>query len=72
MLSNVCLLECICLQTSYLFWKLLNLNCLFVFLVFGPICSPSSGGRVYNVANGTCCTSKTSDCGAAGVVTQES
>jgi hypothetical protein len=25
---------------------------------FGPICGPSSGGRVYNVANGTCFTSK--------------
>jgi hypothetical protein len=26
MLSNVCLLECVCLQASYLFWKLLTLN----------------------------------------------
>jgi hypothetical protein len=24
---------------------------------FGPICSPSSEGQVYNVANGTCITS---------------
>jgi hypothetical protein len=34
MLSNVCLLECVCLQASYLFWRLLTLNSLFVFLVF--------------------------------------
>jgi hypothetical protein len=32
---------------------------------FGPIFSPSSGGRVYNVANGTCFTSKSTVGGPA-------
>jgi hypothetical protein len=45
----------------YFFTVLRNPAC----ICFGPICRPSSVGRVYNVANGICCTAKSTVGGPA-------
>jgi hypothetical protein len=57
MLGWPCISNYVCVTNQHdaQFFHLLHYH---VATCFGPICSPSSGGRVYSVVNGTCITYK--------------